>query len=297
MKSNRFMTVGALMATVALAGCGGGSGNGSTSEPQPDTGADPDPIDSGTGIDPSPVVTAVAPLNDTGIDWCADNGNTYDIGDAAYKTIQCEAVTNAGFPGQDGHLGRDVAARSGELTKKGGGIAGFDFTKIANNGNDLPASAPLGSLPNDWACTRDNVTGLIWEVKVSGPGELRQKDYTYTWYDPNSPDGEPGVPNSGICEGNVCDTQGFVEEVNDRGLCGENDWRMPTWKELQGIAYLSTNFSQPAIDVDYFPNTPVERFWSATPHARSSSYSWGGDGRRLQDYLRGEAFHVRLVRQ
>ena len=42
---------------------------------------------------------------------------------------------------------------------------------MANNGTDLPESALLGSGPTDWACTRDNTSGLLWEVK-SGQGLL-----------------------------------------------------------------------------------------------------------------------------
>ena len=80
--------------------------------------------------------------------------------------------------------GRDALARAGQLQKVGGGEAGFDFTKLDANGNALPASA------TSWDCVRDNVTGLIWEVKTTSG--LRSWSNTYTWYDPNSPDGNPG---------------------------------------------------------------------------------------------------------
>ena len=216
------------------------------------------------------------PINDTGIDWCADAANIYDDGDAAYKTMQCEAVTNAGFPGQDGHHGRDALARAGQLPKIGDGAAGFDFTKIANNGAELPASATLGSGPNDWACTRDNVTGLVWEVKVDNSAHLRHRDHTYTWYDPASPDGNPGMQNGGNCTGGACDTTGFVQAVNSQGLCGSSDWRMPTWQELQGIVNYGRH--SPAIDAEYFPNMPTTSmvsFWSGSPAVEhASNYAW-----------------------
>jgi hypothetical protein len=41
------------------------------------------------------------------------------------------------------------------------------YTMIANNGAALPNSAVLGNGTGDWACTRDNETGLIWEVKTT----------------------------------------------------------------------------------------------------------------------------------
>jgi hypothetical protein len=49
------------------------------------------------------------------------------------------------------------------------------YTKIANDGSELPDSATLGTNPTDWACTKDNKTGLIWEVKTDDGG-LRDKD-------------------------------------------------------------------------------------------------------------------------
>jgi hypothetical protein len=234
------------------------------------------------------------PINDTGIDWCADAANNYDLGDAAYKTMQCEAVTNAGFPGQDGHHGRDALARAGELPKIGDGVAGFDFTKIANNGAKLPASATLGSGPDDWACTRDNVTGLIWDVKVDNNDHLRHWSHTYTWYDPSSPDGTPGTANGGICTGSACDTSSFIQAVNDEGLCGANDWRMPTGGELSSLAHMGK--INPAIDTTFFPyshasdpssvfdSPDLTRVWSASPAAPDSNSAWlvtfytGGQG-------------------
>ena len=98
------------------------------------------------------------PLNDTGITFCgaATGGNT-------------PAPCASNPAGQDKDYGRDAAALAGTLVKVGGsgGVNGFDFTKIANNGTVLPASALLGSGPTEWACTRDNVTALIWEVKTT----------------------------------------------------------------------------------------------------------------------------------
>ena len=56
------------------------------------------------------------------------------------------------------------------------------YTKIANNGLRLPDSATLGTNPTDWACTKDNNTGLVWEVKTTDGG-LRDMNYYYANYD------------------------------------------------------------------------------------------------------------------
>jgi len=236
------------------------------------------------------------PINDTGIDWCSDAANNYNVGDAAFKATQCEVVADTGFPGQDGHSGRDALARAGELPKIGDGAAGFDYTKISNSGEELPATAMLGSGPDDWACTRDNLTWLMWEVKVDDPSHLRHQGHTYTWYDPNSPDGNPGTQNGGSCVDSACDTTGFAQAVNAQGLCGSSDWRMPTRLELQGIVDYGRH--NPTIETGYFPNSTVAWFWwSASPAANDSDLAWWalfsvgnfGPGNR------GDGYHVRLV--
>ena len=237
------------------------------------------------------------PLNDTGITWSGDatNGNANT----------CDASHPAG---QDCHYGRDKAAAESTLAKVGAstsnnGVAnGFDFSKISNSGHVLDASATLGSGPDDWACTRDNVTGLIWEVKTTSG--LRNQNHTYTWYntDTNTNGGADGAAgNTTTCSntlgGQNCNTQNYVAAVNaGAGLCGHTDWRMPTIKELEGIADLGR--SNPAIDPTYFPNTPSSDVWSGSPYAGNSSYAWGvyfGYGYASDGY-RGGSVRVRLVR-
>jgi len=48
------------------------------------------------------------------------------------------------------------------------------YTRLDAGGNDLSDSA------TDWAMMRDNVTGLIWEVKTDD-GSVHDKDKTCTW--------------------------------------------------------------------------------------------------------------------
>jgi hypothetical protein len=230
---------------------------------------------------------AAGPLNDTGITFCG----AYPRGISA----PCLGTEPAG---QDAHYGRDAAAARGILVKKGGGEAGFDYTKIANDGSDLPADAILGDGSGDWGCSRDNVTGLTWEVKTDDGG-LRDKDWTYTWYDSvHNYLGNPGKA-SGTTNCKTpgrCDTEKFVHDVNVAGLCGHADWRMPDLEELYGLA--NKGRSNPAIDPTYFPNTIASFFWSGSPVASDSSGAWlvhFGDGVDYW-YYRDYAYYVRLVR-
>lgn len=163
------------------------------------------------------------------------------------------------------------------MPKTGSGSKGFDFTKIANDGSELPDTASLGTGPGDWACTRDNVTGLTWEVKTDDDG-LRDKDWTYSWYstDGSSNGGVAGTPNGGSCfDTDNCDTEKYAAAVNalTTPLCGHNDWRIPNRVELRSIVdYGKTTV--PVIDTAFFPNTAGSFFWSASvSDGNGNSYS------------------------
>ena len=232
------------------------------------------------------------PLNDTGVTFS---------GDASSNSTICEPSASTT---QDCHNGRDAAAAAGVLTKAGAsalnnGVAnGFDYTKISNAGNPIASTVALGTGGSDWACTLDNVTGLIWEVK--NEATFRYVEQTYTWYDSTSPDGNSGTPNGGSCSLLTrCDTEKFVQDVNEVGLCGHSDWRMPTRRELQSLVdYGRLN---PSIDPAYFPNTYSlygTSYWSGSPYADDSSAAWFVDfyDGQVNGQDRADSLHVRLVR-
>ncbi len=157
------------------------------------------------------------------------------------------------------------------------------YTKIANDGSELPDSAQLGSSPKDWACTKDNKTGLIWEVKTDD-GSMRDKDEHYSF----------------------SDLEKFVTTINTVKLCSASDWRMPTKDELLGIvkareAYHPTEDYHPKIDTTYFPDTdttPETWFWSSSSDTDRSLGAWivnfyyGSS----DFYIKSDYFGVRLVR-
>ena len=76
---------------------------------------------------------------------------------------------------QDGMVGRDKT-----VNNSADGRLGFSYSKISPTGAVLANTAVLGSGVNNWACTKDNVTGLIWEVKTSDGGlQDQNKGFTY----------------------------------------------------------------------------------------------------------------------
>lgn len=257
-----------------------------------------------------PSLSVWAALNDTGQSQCYDGTSL----------VPCTASNSgdaASYPRQDGRFGRDAAASAGTLTKTGGGAAGFDFTKLGVDGNALAIQDQAWSYDGSgydngsegagtrWSCVRDNVTGLVWEVKTHAtPADLRDSGWTYTWYhsDEASNGGNAGTPApaSGICNGGTsrCDTEKYIADVNALNICGEtaDDWRLPTRDQLQSIVHFG--IQNPAIDSSYFPNTINSVYWSDSSYAKNSSLGLVVDfyGGFDDFYGKDSSNSVRLVR-
>ncbi|KZX00334.1 hypothetical protein JL49_12030, partial [Pseudoalteromonas luteoviolacea] len=215
----------------------------------------------GTLVSPEQQAESFAELkyNDSGLTMCSDyplndeyvwNKSDYSLDCDLTQDHEGDSVPD----GQDADFGRDKLAKSGQLTKIGSGNAGFDFTKLDAQGNPLPADA------QNWSCVKDNHMGLIWEVKTTDGG-LHDKENTYTWFNPEPSvhGGEDGTINGGICSGSECDTYRFVNAVNQVGLCGIKQWRMPSKFELQSLVDVS--LYPIMMDRAFFPNTFEDSKW------------------------------------
>lgn len=218
------------------------------------------------------------PLNDTGMTWSGNYVSSNNSTCVSSTTPNSDNVVAA----QDCSHGRDTTNNDDS-----DGHAGFSYTKLDRAGVPLTdQSANYATTP--WACVQDNVTGLIWEVKTDDSG-LHDKDDKYNWYntDPTTNGGDDGYDDysGNICYGynssdfsTFCNTQAYVNRVNDVGLCGAPDWRMPTRKELEGI--VAYHRYLPAIDTEYFPNAVSSDVWSGSPEAGSTGilvYAWSVD--------------------
>ena len=248
-------------------------------------------------------------LNDTGIIWGADypTGDIEDCStvsvtntETAQKLDDAQAKKNIILQQQDCMHGRDVAIKDDS-----NGHAGFVYQKYSNIGKKLSKSA------KEWDCVLDEVTGLLWEVKhpsdmVYGNNGLHDSDDRFTWYNPNKQTngGAIGDWNSRFfqCSGYVanqpetyCNIEEFASRVNKEGLCGYNDWRVPTRLELAGL--VNFGHSAPAIDTDFFPNTREEFYWSSSPDASLSITAWAISFQAGHSSIlpRNNGQHVRLV--
>lgn len=219
-------------------------------------------VENGTGV-PNP-------LNDTGITF----GGNYPAG------FETSCTSNIAGP-QDCSQGRDATHNDDS-----DGHAGFSFTKLDSGGNSLPANA------TSWSCVRDNVTGLVWEVKTTD-GSIHDASNTYKW---------GGKTALGSGYGTYYDDWNtLVDGSNSEQLCGYSDWRVPTRQELISLVDYGGNNQgnyHPAIDTDYFPNTEANYYWSASPYGFTSSLAWAIFFYDGNFYISGRSggWYVRLVR-
>jgi len=250
---------------------------------------------------------ATGSLNDSGATLCATD--TAFLADCTPDSLGLWVD----LP-QDALRGRDRLAAQGALPKAGAGEAGFDYTKISSNGRRLPADAA------SWVCVLDNHTGLMWEAKNAGGG-LRDWRHRYTWYhpDPVVNGGQAGYQDvhafdpdiaAGITCGNtlpLCNTHAYAAKVNETGLCGHKDWRLPDQEQLLTLPHYGR--LRPAIETAYFPHTASAciggiggacgQYWSSSSLATNfASAAWFvnfADGYDSPHYKYG-SYHVRLVR-
>jgi len=141
----------------------------------------------------------------------------------------------------DAMMGRD--SESARLTKIGGGVHGFDYSKICTSGDVVTADSGCRAgvhfgESNQWACTRDNVTGLVWKIRSLGE------------FNPSAV-----APPS--------------------GYCGVSAWRSPRVRELLSLVHAGKpSFEGAAIDLDFFPDTPAAEFRAAEAYPVGTGSNW-----------------------
>lgn len=182
-------------------------------------------------------------LNDTGMLKCLDSSGTL--------------TNNCANTGQDGEFGRDVTTAS-----PGDGKAGFAFVRVCNSGEmagqgNCPGQPIFGALPDQWGCTLDKVTGLLWELKTADGGP-RDHTKVYTNY---------GDKRAG-------DASRYPKGVNRAGLCGRTNWRFPAPAELLSIVDQGVIWPAPMIDSNWFPNTSANSVWTGADQVGIPEQAW-----------------------
>ena len=184
----------------------------------------------------STVVGPIKRLDDTGVAKCVVDG---------VYTRECADT------GQDGEFGRDANARSST-----DGRAGFRFTRVCSSGEDegtgsCPVAPVVGTGHDDWACTRDRVTGLLWEIKQSD-GSIRDQHELVS------------MANWGWGFTTVTELRAAM---NGASVCGSTAWDAATLTEMLSLLDFGITGTV-KIDVHFFPNTPTNHGYGV-PYPRN----------------------------
>lgn len=151
------------------------------------------------------------------------------------------------------------------------------YTRVCMSGENAgtgacPANPSPGEAANEWACTRDNASKLLWSL------ESRSGHWNFA-------------------------TTTYPASVNAAGRCGHTaGWRAPTRSELLSIRDANQPGKQ-AINTNYFPGTAGDWYWTADTFEPDPSYAWfvyfvTGYNNRGNAYSGFKTYtqHVRLVR-
>jgi hypothetical protein len=199
-------------------------------------------------ISPSALAKRIT-LNDTGLTQCTKNG--------AWSS-ECDKSR------QDAAYGRDAS----QLDPKDG-WAGFSFRKVCRSGEmsgegSCPEDPVQGDGPNDWACTYDNVTELVWEMKTADDGKHGRLHF-YTNKGKKYRD-DPG------------DAAWLIDSVNSESLCGATNWRLPNVVELQSIVNYGAGADNAPpggwVDQNFFPNNYSGENWTSTGNFSDPRSAW-----------------------
>ncbi len=279
-----------------LSGCGGSSGSGTT-----DGNASPAAHITGPADDSSYTYEDLVQfrgtatdsedgtLDSTSLAWTSDLDGALGTGDSLDLDTLCTGLHQITLTATDS--GNATGSDTIEITVSGSNpipdtgqttsytdTVGEDsdytihppsYTKLDDAGADLDAGAA------DWAMVKDNVTGLVWEVKTDDGG-INDKDNTYTWQDARDV---------------------FIAQLNTDHFGGYTDWRMPTVKELSFL--VNADAFNPAISTAFFPNTISSVYCSSTAYVDSTDVAWSvnfSSSSYADIHLKLIGFYVRAVR-
>jgi len=108
-----------------------------------------------------------------------------------------------------------------------------------------------------------------------------------------------GLSGSDCSQGSAqaMDWENAERYAHTTDIAGFTDWRLPTSEELQGLVERCRNM--PSINVEVFPNTPAEKFWTSSPLPGYASYAWYihfRGGKLDYDIRSSRGTYTRLVR-
>ncbi|MGC0153391.1 cytochrome c peroxidase [Chromobacterium vaccinii] len=146
-------------------------------------------------------------------------------------------------------------------------------------------------------CVDDRRTGLSWEAKT----ETGLRSRWHSYYASASRQ----IERPAQCEPGQedCLAVTYVEAVNQQKLCGHDDWRLPSERELKTLLDWSQRDRQrnlPAIDRHAFPDAEAAFYWTATSRQGRGALAVAfDDSHRTLPHISlslGSPARIRLVR-
>ena len=184
---------------------------------------------------------------------CGTNGEWEIPAASHYKTCCNGSLVNAATdPENCAMCGITCNEAAGEICQIGGApgptCANVEWARwpMPNGAVDVAAGAPnlAGYTDNGDGTVTDMVTGLMWQKEIA-PG-------AYPWSEAKS----------------YCSIT-----LSDLALGGHHDWRLPSRIELASLVDYGIS-DPPLINATFFPGTPSDYFWSATPVKGVQSSAW-----------------------
>ena len=96
----------------------------------------------------------------------------------------------------------------------------------------------------------DRATQLMWQQETGTPPEEIALFRSVNWKD----------------------ALAYIVSLNEKHFAGYSDWRLPNRNELQSLVDYSK--ADPAIDTDFFPDTPHMGHWTSTTWYGDNEYAW-----------------------
>lgn len=146
------------------------------------------------------------------------------------------------------------------------------YSKLGEGGRLL---VPAATWEQGCRAVRDEVTGLVWEVKSPLPVDVNYAGRSYDF--------------ESVAEW-------YLPHLNRIGFGGSHDWRLPNLQELRTIVDYSG--AVPAVDQDSFPHCRPGFYWSGNSYASDRDLQWGiyfAIGCAIC-YSKKNRYFVRLVR-
>lgn len=141
----------------------------------------------------------------------------------------------------------------------------------------VPLAANAAFIDNGDGTVTDTATGLMWDQCSQGQSGIACATGTASFM-------------------NWAAALTEAVAANSANYKGHNDWRLPNKNELESLVLITAN--NPAIDLNAFPATPSQFYWSSTTYTPDPAVAWVVSfnvGVSLAD-LKTAGYVVRLVR-